>query len=128
MISRSYGISCVYGPTKSKVFIQLSLILSASHGLCSQLPALRCHRTRLHHSRSRKSLRSGYCHGSNPKKFQGFAFLSLRFRWLTHRDRTLLFSQTFWKTMTFPDGIVYPSTPRASSTFSCSSSTSYLIF
>ena len=32
--------------------------------------------------------------------------------------RTLLFSETFWKTKTFLDGIVYPWTPRASSTLS----------
>ena len=46
--------------------------------------------------------------GQIQNNFKVFSLFSLRFPWLTHPDRTLLFSETSWKTMTFPDGIVYP--------------------
>ncbi len=52
------------------------------------------------------------------------ALLSLRCPCLIRQGRILLFSETFWKTRTSPDGIVFPWTSRASCTYSCLSSTS----
>jgi alpha-amylase len=59
----SAGVFCM-----GEVFgSDISLVLPASDGLCSQLPPLRRHRTRLHYSRSRKFVQRVCRHGPDSK-------------------------------------------------------------